>query len=171
MTGIMSAIVGTGQNIIYVPGLVLRQYSGYAGTNTAFFDSATPFNTSINAAPVGVSYSGSSNLSALWTGYYRPGSTGTSTFTVLPSYDDAQNYNYFWLGSTARSGYSAGNAQIAGSGSTSISLLAGHYYPVRIQLAYDGNSGFFQDPELSFTLLINGSSSYSVFYNSLTQGF
>ena len=171
MTGIMSAVIGTAQNIIYTPGLILRQYSGYAGTNTAFFDSATPFNTSVNAAPAGVSYSGSADRSALWTGYYRPAATGASNFTVSPSFDDATNYNYFWLGNSARSGYSAGNAQIVGSGSTSISLLAGHYYPIRIQLAYDGDSGFFDDPELFFTLLVNGSSSYSVFYNSLTQGF
>ena len=167
----MSAVVGTGQNIIYTPGLVRSQYSGYAGANTAFFDSATPFATDINTAPANISYSGSGNFSVLWTGYYRPAATGTSTFTVSPSFDDAQNYNYLWIGNPARSGYTVGNALIVGAGTAGTSLLAGHYYPIRIQLAYDGDSGFFEDPELSFTFLINGGTSYSVFYNSLTTGF
>jgi hypothetical protein len=171
MTGIMSAVVGTGQNIIYVPGLVRRQYFGYAGTNTAFFDNASPFATDINSAPAQVSYSGSGNFSVLWVGYYRPASAGNSTFTVSPSFSDANNYNYLWVGSQAKSGYNSGNARIVGSGSASVSLLAGHYYPIRIQLAYDGQGGFFDDPSLFFNLVINGSTSYSVFYNSLTTGF
>ena len=171
MTGIMSAVVGTGQNIIYTPGLIRQQYSGYAGTNTAFFDSTSPFDTIVNAAPISISYSGSSNYSVLWVGYYRPSSTGSTTFNVSPVYDDAQNYNYFWIGNQARRGYNSGNAQIVGSGTATVSLLAGHYYPIRLQLGYDGNSGFFQSPDLSFTFLINSSTSYSVFYNSLTTGF
>lgn len=171
MSGIMCAVVGAGQNIIYVPGLVQQQYLGYAGTNTAFFDNATPFSSSIAAAPVSISFANSGNVSVLWTGYYRPTNTGNSTFTVSPSFNDANNYNYFWLGASARSGYNAGNARVVGSGSATIPLIAGQYYPIRIQLAYSGISGFFRDPELNFTLLINGSTSYNVFYNSLTAGF
>lgn len=168
----MSAVVGTGQNIIYAPGLIRKQYFGYAGTNTAFFDSASPFSVNVNTAPVTISYSSSSSFSVLWIGYYRPEVTGNSTFTVTPNFDDASNYNYLWVGNQARSGYNAGNAQIVGSGAATVSLLAGHYYPIRIQLAYDGDGGFFDDPFLFFNLVINGStSSYNVFHNSLTTGF
>ena len=166
----MSAVVGTGQNIIYTPGLVQRQYFGYAGTDTAFFDSASPFSTIIDN-PASVTYSNSGSYSVLWVGYYRPNTTGNNTFTVAPSVSDASNYNYLWVGNPAKSGYNSANAQIVGSGSAAVSLLAGHYYPIRIQLAYDGDGGFFDDPFLSFALVINGTTSYSVFYNSLTTGF
>jgi hypothetical protein len=170
MTGIMSAGIGSGQNVIYVPGTVQKFYFGYAGTNTGFFDSQSPFATQIDNAPLNYSNSSDNSFSVLWQGYFRPTVTGTATFTLSISLDDADNYNFLWIGPAARGGYSAGNALINGFGSGNVSVIAGQYYPLRLQLAYDGDGGFFDDPFISFNLLINGSTSYSVFYNSLTTG-
>jgi hypothetical protein len=170
MTGIMSAGIGSGQNVIFAPGTTQRFYSGYAGTNTAFFDSQIPFSTVIDAGTLSFSNSSSSSISVLWQGYFRPTATGTATFTLSISIDDADNYNFLWVGPAARSGYSAGNALINGFGSGNLSVIAGQYYPLRLQLAYDGDGGLFNDPFINFNLLVDGSTSYSTFYNSLTTG-
>lgn len=172
MTGCAGAIAGLANNRIFTSGLVKKLYSGYAGTNTAYFDSATPYNISIDAAPASQSWFGG-NYSALWIGYYLSPVTGNSTFSLQISGDNYKNQNYFWLGNSAISGYNSGNALIAGGGGASgtISLLSGQYYPIRIQVGYQDDSGFFESSDLSFSLLINSSSSYTVFYNSLTTGF
>lgn len=171
MTGSTAALAGIAPNIIYAPGLVRGIYSGYAGTNTAFFDALSPFSTDIDTGPVTQSFSGSSALSALWRGYYRPASTGSATVGFSFSASDCVFYAYIWIGSAARSGYTSDNALLQGTGgSAAITLLAGQYYPTRIQLAYDGDGGFFDDPELNFTLTINSGTSYATFYNSLTNG-
>jgi hypothetical protein len=173
MTGAVAAVLGSGQNIIYAPGLVRKLYFGYAGTNTAFFDSATPYNTSIDQAPANQSWS-DDDFSALWIGYYRPASSGITTFTINISGSRYNSRSYLWIGSTARSGYAANNALIAAGdsgGSAGTSLLAGIAYPIRIQVGYEDDSGFFTSNSLSFTLTVNSSTSYPIFYNSLTQGF
>jgi len=173
MTGAVAAVLGSGQNIVYAPGLVRKLYTGYASTNTAYFDSRTPYSTSIDTAPANQSWD-DDDYSGLWTGYYRPASSGITTFTINISGDRYNSRSYLWIGATARSGYAANNALIAagsGGGSAGTSLLGGISYPIRIQVGYEDDSGFFTSSDLSFTLTVNGSTSYSVFYNSLTQGF
>ena len=70
-----------------------------------------------------------------WTGYFQAPYDGTYTFGT--GSDDA---SYLWIGSTAVSGYTTGNALINNGGlhgyrsvANSIYLLAGVYYPIRIQ--------------------------------------
>lgn len=172
MSGINSAVLGNAQNVIYVSGLIQRIYSGYAGSNAAFFDSRTPFSTSVASSPISYVNFSSSRLSVLWIGYIRPTATGTITFGFNVSLDDAFNYNMFWVGLAARAGYTGANAAFQGvSGSASTTLSAGLYYPIRLQLSYEGDDGFFDDPEIFFTMQVNGVNSYPIFYNSLTQGF
>lgn len=172
MSGINASVLGNAQNVIYVPGLVRRIYSGYAGSNAAFFDNRAPFSTSIVESPVSYFSSSSSQISVLWIGYIRPTITGTITFGFGVSLDDAINYNMFWVGARAQSGYTAANANFqGGGGSASTTLTAGYYYPIRLQLSYEGDDGFFDDPEISFIMRVNGGNIYPIFYNSLTQGF
>ena len=168
----MAAVLGSGQNIIYAPGLVRKLYFGYAGTNTSYFDSATPYSVAINTAPATQSWS-DGDYSGLWMGYYRPVSSGIATFNINISGSRYNSVSYLWIGSTAISGYASNNALIAasGGGSAGTNLLAGIYYPIRIQVGYEDDSGILTDSDLSFTLTVNGSTSYPVFYNSLTQGF
>lgn len=173
MSGAMLAVVGSGQNIVYSAGLVRKLYNGYAGTNVNAFDSATPYSTTIDTAPASQSWSGSPGYTGIWTGYYRAPATGTAFFNINVSLSDCNNYNFFWIGPDAKTTYSAGNANYLGygSGSTNIPVSAGWYYPIRIQISYDGDGGFFDDPYIDFTLLVDSSTSYGVFYNTLTQGF
>jgi hypothetical protein len=172
MSGINAAVLGNAQNVIYVPGLVQGIYSGYAGSNAAFFDNRGPFSTAIAGSPISYTSFSSSQISVLWIGYIRPTVTGTITFSFSVSLNDASNYNMFWVGPQARSGYTAANANFQGQGgSAATTVSAGLYYPIRLQLSYEGNDGFFDDPELFFSMQVNGVNSYPIFYNSLTQGF
>ena len=172
MSGINAAVLGNAQNVIYVPGLVRRIYSGYAGANAAFFDSRTPFSTGIQGSPISYFNFGDSQISVLWVGYIRPTITGIITFSFSVSLSDASNFNMFWVGARAQAGYAAANANFQGqNGSAATTVSAGLYYPFRLQLSYEGDDGFFDDPEIFFTMRVNGSDSYQIFYNSLTQGF
>jgi len=168
----MSVVAGSAQNIIYVPGLVRRLYNGYAGTDASWPDFRSPYNTSIDTPPQDQSWS-DNDYSGLWQGYFRPTVTGVNTFTIQISGRNYDAYVYLWLGSTALSGYASNNALIsaAGTASAGTSLVAGINYPVRIQIGYRDDAGFFQSSNLSFTLLVNSSTSYQTYYNQLTVGF
>ena len=72
-----------------------------------------------------------------WTGYFKPNVTGSHSFYIAS--DDA---SYLWLGTSAVSGYTTGNAFVNNGGahgvqwrSASINLTAGRYYPMRMHLA------------------------------------
>ena len=168
----MSVIAGSAQNIVYVPGLVRRLYTGYAGTDANWPDSRSPYNTSIDTPPQDQSWS-NDDYTGLWLGYFRPTVTGVNTFTLQISGRNFDSYSYLWLGDTARSGYASNNALISASGTASAgtSLVAGINYPIRIQIAYGDDSGFFTSSNFSFTLVVNSSTSYQTFYNQLTVGF
>ncbi len=173
MSAIQAAVFNSGQNIIYAPGLVRGRYSGYAGTSTVWFDTRTPTVVTIVTSPVTFSSGAASSISLLWRGYYRPVITESVTFSTSVSLFDASSYHAVWIGDAARSGYTLGNSLLSGSGSRtgSISLTGGIYYPIRIQLAYSGDDSFDSFPEISFLLRINNSTSYDLFYNSLTQEY
>lgn len=161
MTGIMAAIAGNTQNIVYASGL-------YGPTG-------------VDQAPI--NGSDSNNLvaqSKTWIGYFRPTVTGSNLFTVAASWSSDEPTNgqysraYLWVGSTAVSGYTTGNALAAAddsSNSGSISLVAGQYYTVRVQWNYyfPFDSGFFgYDTSGNFSLAPPGG---TYWYNTKTNGF
>lgn len=187
MTGIMAAVAGGAQNVIYAAGLY----------NTSYGVETSPIDYSASS-------SGGSTLSYdfTWIGYYRPAATGTVTLGLATSYVEYIDYfgNTFqynwggggytvarlWLGNTAKSGYNTGNANITSNNNTatySPSLVAGVYYPVRIQLqmylpynpdAYD--SGFYNNPGWAngaFNFQSSGSTTVTnlIWYNRLSNGF
>ena len=175
MTGIMAAIAGTGQNVIYGSGLYSVVRGGYAGGNTAYFNTGTS-PVGPDTSPIQVGYS-NTDISQQWIGYFRPTITGTLTFGVQTTGSNFSSYNYLWVGEKARTTFSSGNADITGfNGLTSASIsgfTAGLYYPIRIQFAYLDTAGAFQSSNCTFTFLVQGTSSIgtTVFYNTLTSGF
>jgi len=189
MTGIMAAVAGGTQNAIYAAGLY-RVGTGVDGS---------PINYSASS-------SGGSSLyyDFTWIGYYKPASTGTVTLSLATSYveylDIFGPYQYpwggggftvayLWLGNTAKSGYNTGNANITSNNNTatySPSLVAGVYYPMRIQmqmsLPYNPEAYFSGDffdnyypgyANGSFDFLSGGTGNVSglIWYNTLTNGF
>jgi hypothetical protein len=188
MTGIMAAIAGGTQNVIYAAGLY-NSSVGLADTSPIDFSST--------------SSGGSQSFNYTWAGYYRPAATGSVTLGLATSYQEilqnTGNYNwggggsvvaYFWLGSNAVSNPQAGNANIVSNNNTatySPSLVAGIYYPVRINmimaLPYDSEAfyrGFFANPQYyagwaegSFNFQSSGSTNVSglIWYNTKTNGF
>ena len=187
MTGIMAAVAGGTQNVIYAAGL----YNIGQGVDTS------PIEYSATSSGGALSYN------FTWIGYYRPASTGTVTLGLATSYQEFVQsigyYNwggggftvaYLWFGNTAISGFNTGNASITSNnslGTFSPSLVAGIYYPIRINLImslpYDSEAyqwRFFPFPayypgwaEGSFNFQQNGSTNVSdrIWYNTRTNGF
>ena len=181
MSGIMVAVAGGTQNVIYANGL----YNSSTGVDTS--------PVTFSASSIGGS---TLNYNYTWTGYYKPATTGTVTLGLTTNYAEyltsfgAYNWGgggysigYLWLGNTAKSGYNTGNANITANDTTatySPSLIAGIYYPIRINLLmslpYSANIfGDFYDgyAEGSFSFLSGGSTGVSglIWYNSLSNGF
>jgi hypothetical protein len=180
MTGIMTAISGSIPGIIYANGLYRRTYSGYFNDDVNYFDSASPTAAAVDTSPLGPG-TPPSNTSYQWLGYWRATSDtifndgiSLSTYFQLTS-DDA---SYMWIGNTAITGYTTGNALINNGGvhtSTTVSgntpMTAGVYYPIRIQ--YGNNTG---STAFSLTVYTISLGTYTttmtsnIFYNSVTQG-
>ena len=167
MTGIMAAVAGGTQNIIYASGLY-----GPLG---------------VDPAPITSSGNSPITFTRTWIGYYVPTATASTNFSVTATWtstysDGAQSsIGYLWLGNTAKSGVNTGNANVTANdttASTNISVIAGQYYPIRLQWSANLTSGvtpFFGDPYSTSGLLslsIAGvTSPILLYYNTLTNGF
>jgi GLEYA domain/Concanavalin A-like lectin/glucanases superfamily len=175
--------------IIYQNGLYRNFYDGYPNDNVNYFDNNTPIvlDTTIigsfNSGPQQINInwntgqsggdSGRDYFGIQWLGYFVPPTTDTYTF-----YTSSDDMSYLWIGDSAVSGYSTGNAVVNNGGahgesdaSGIISLTAGVFYPIRIQygerdggdiliLSWSNNT---TSKTQDFTGLI--------FYNSVTNGF
>ena len=166
--------------LIYVAGLFKTTYTGYYADVPSFFATATP--TAFGANPATSvqttvieepSSDDGSTFSVQWLGYFL--ATTTETYTFFTSSDDA---SHLWIGSNAVTGFSTANATVNNGGlhgnqeaSGTINLVAGTYYPIRIQFGEQGGGdvlGFnFSTPTIGKTTNVTG----RVFYNSATNGF
>jgi hypothetical protein len=104
-------------------------YTGYHDDDVAFTDTAT-----VTASTTANNFNIASiaeNTTVLYTGYLLGTYTGNWTFT-LTSDDGA----YFWIGVNPVSGYTTGNANAASTynttGTMTVALAAGQYYPIRL---------------------------------------
>ena len=162
MSGIMAAVAGNAQNIVYAAGLY-----GPLGVDQAPINGSDSNNSSV--------------VSRTWIGYFRPTASGSNSFTVsaLWSSDDSNEGQYsrayVWVGATALVGFNTGNALAAAddnSGSGAITLVAGQYYPVRVQWDYyfPFDDSFFgsYDTSGSFSLTPPGG---TYWYNTKSNGF
>jgi hypothetical protein len=112
--------------------------ANYFQTNTIVDSGYTSDFTTTSTATNGKRVSGTllTNYSIEWTGYFKPNISGSWQFTLRS--DDG---SWFWIGSTALSGYTTSNADIKNGGSHAaasvssslISLTANTYYYIRIQ--------------------------------------
>ena len=85
-----------------------------------------------------------------WTGYFL--AQETTTYTFYTNSDDA---SYFWLGDDALAGYTTYNALVNNGGlhgmvewSGTVDLVAGNYYPIRLQFGQNGGG---EGLELSYS--------------------
>jgi hypothetical protein len=166
--------------LTYTAGLYKTTYSGYFNDNVGFFATATPASVGGNPATSVQTTSifeppqdDGSNFSCQWLGYFKP--TTSETYTFFTSSDDA---SYVWVGGTAISGFTTGNAVVNNGGlhgmqeaSGSIALTAGTYYPIRIQFGElsggDAMTFNYSTPTITKTTNVTG----LVFYNTTTNGF
>lgn len=164
-------------SIDFAPNIWRTDYEGYFGDVPSFFDTAalkaSPNN--YNGTDTDISEPGLlNNTSIQYKGYFLATYTGTHTFYL--SSDDG---SYMWIGLTALSGFTTSNALIQNGGlhgqqevSATISLVAGTYYPIRIQFG-NGPSG---PGVLVASYAHTGQAKTStwtgkVFYNTATNGF
>ena len=166
--------------LTYTAGLYKTTYSGYFNDNVSFFATATPASVGGNPATSVQTTSifepaqnDGENFSCQWLGYFKP--TTSETYTFFTSSDDA---SYVWVGGTAISGFTTGNAVVNNGGlhgmqeaSGSIALTAGTYYPIRIQFGElsggDEMTFNYSTPTITKTTNVTG----LVFYNNATNGF
>ena len=164
----------------YIAGLYKRTYAGYHNENPSFFATATLTTYGANPATsvqtTAISEPSSddgSNFSVQWLGYFKP--TTTETYTLYISSDDG---SYLWIGANALSGFTTANANMNNGGahgqievSTTVSLTAGVYYPIRMQFGEIGGGDVFtfnySTPTITKTTNVTG----KVFYNPTTNGF
>ena len=177
MTGIMTAISGSIPGIIYANGLYRRTYSGYFNDNVNYFDGASPTAAAVDTSPLSPGIV-PATTSYQWLGYWLATSDTIyidgRTYFQLTS-DDA---SYMWIGPTALTGYTTGNALINNGGAHSsitvggnTPMTAGQYYPIRIQYGNDAGSTAFSLTVYTISLAAYTTTMTSnIFYNSVTQG-
>jgi hypothetical protein len=156
-------------------GLKKTTYAGYFADNVNFFASAVPTafgNNPANSIQTTIinepATDDGSNFSVQWLGYFL--ATTTETYTFYTNSDDA---SYCWIGPNAVSGFTTANAVVNNGGlhgnleaSGTINLVAGTYYPIRIQFGEQGggdNLGFnFSTPTIAKTTNVTGRVFYDV---------
>ena len=163
--------------IVFAPNIWRTDYELYFNDTPSFFATAA-----LKAAPN--DYNGTdttiaepsllNNTSIEYKGYFLATYTGTHTFYL--SSDDG---SFMWVGPTALTGFTTANALVKNGGlhgvvevSATISLVAGTYYPVRIQFG-NGPAG---PGALTASYEHSGQAKTStwtgkIFYNTATNGF
>jgi len=158
-------------------GLYRRVYSGYWDGSVNFFNTATLTSQVADPSPIDLSFSAFlGNRSASWLGYFKVDTTGSYNLRVVAN--DAVG---IWVGSTAVSGFTSGNAvlydnqvidprTVTGS---NMSLVGGVYYPLRIYWGleslgnqFDGSFDLLYNPGGAFTTDLAG----EIFYDITSNG-
>jgi len=163
--------------IAFASNIWRTDYEGYFNDVPSFFATAA-----LKAAPN--DYNGTdttiaepsllNNTSIEYKGYFLATYTGTHTF-----YLNSDDGSWLWIGPTALTGFTTANALVKNGGlhgvvevSATISLVAGTYYPVRIQFG-NGPEG---PGALTASYEHTGQAKTStwtgkIFYNTATNGF
>jgi hypothetical protein len=163
--------------IAFASNIWRTDYEGYFNDTPSFFATAA-----LKAAPN--DYNGTdttiaessllNNTSIEYKGYFLATYTGTHTFYLAS--DDG---SWLWIGPTALTGFTTANALVKNGGlhavvevNATISLVAGTYYPVRIQFG-NGPAG---PGALTASYAHSGQAKTStwtgkIFYNTATNGF
>jgi hypothetical protein len=159
-----------GSSSSMVDGLRFRVVSGYFANDVGHFARAGAAVIAHGVAPsVGNVSEGTNgvvtvdgpmhNHSIEWTGVFKATATGDHTFWI--SSDDA---SYVWIGPNAQAGYTTANATIDDGNehgmqerSGTYNMVAGRFYPIRVQYGEDGGN---HDCQLSFAQPGGGGRTY-----------
>jgi hypothetical protein len=124
---------------VITAGVKKVTYTGYHEDNVAFTDTAT-----VTASTTATNFNIASiaeNTTVLYTGYLLGTYTGDWTFTQTG--DDGA---YLWIGANAVSGYTTGNANAVSTynttGTVTVAITAGVYYPIRLLYGNSPAGGF-----------------------------
>lgn len=163
--------------ITFAANIWRTDYEGYFADTPSFFDTAALKASPNNYNGTDTTISEASllnNTSIEYKGYFLATYTGTHTF-----YLNSDDGSWLWIGLTALSGYTTANALVKNGGlhglgevSATISLVAGTYYPVRIQFG-NGPAG---PGQLFASYAHSGQAKTTtwtgkIFYNTATNGF
>jgi hypothetical protein len=157
---------------LFENGLYRRRYSGYFADDVNWFDTATLVDSAVNTSPINDGFEGDS-FSVQWLGYFL--ATTTETYTFYTTSDDA---SYLWIGSTALQNFTTSNATVNNGGlhgpieqSGTSSLVAGTYYPIRMQMGELGGGDVMEVRISTPTIVKTTDLSPYIFYNVYTNGF
>ncbi len=127
----------------YANGLYGKRYVGYFGDtqdgnndNVNWFNTATLHGDVNQLTEINNFTSSDDDYSWQWFGYFKASSTENYTF-----YTNSDDASHVWIGDNAVNGYTTANAIVNNGGvhpprpaqSSPVSLVAGTYYPIRIQ--------------------------------------
>ena len=121
-------------------GVYKVTYTGYHGDDVTFTDTAT-VTADETATNFTISSFSTENITVLYTGYLLGTYTGDWTFTLTG--DDS---SYLWIGDNAVSGYTTTNrtafANYNTTGTVTVAITAGEYYPVRLLYGNGPSAGY-----------------------------
>jgi len=165
---------------IYANGLYGRRYVGYFGDTQGNNDDVNWFNTATlqgevnQLTEINNFTSNADNYSWQWLGYFKPSSTENYTF-----YTNSDDASYLWIGNNAKAGFTTANATVNNGGlhgpnetaSSPVSLVAGTYYPIRVQFGELSGGDLITVSFSTSTIAkrTNGLGYY--YYDSNTNGF
>jgi len=161
-------------NIITGIGLYGIRYNGYFNDNVNWFDTATVHGDKNTLTQINNFSSNADTYSWQWIGYFKPSSTENYTFYTAS--DDA---SYLWIGTNAKTGFTTANATVNNGGthgsteitSSPVSLVAGTYYPIRIQFGEQTGGDFITVSFSTSTITKTTNGLGYFYYNSKTNGF
>jgi hypothetical protein len=155
-------------------GLYGKRYVGYFSDDVNWFSTATLHGDVNQLTEINNFTSAADGYSWQWLGYFKASSTENYTF-----YTKSDDASYLWIGSNATNGFTTANANVNNGrphpevrvNSSPVSLVAGTYYPIRVQFGEQGGGDVmslgFSTPTIPETT--DGSGYY--YYNSNTNGF
>jgi hypothetical protein len=174
LTASHHGIVSSARSINYTNGLYGKRYVGYFNDDVNWFDTAT-LHGNVNQLTQINGFTSSADLySWQWLGYFKASST--ENYTFYTSSDDA---SYLWIGNNVTAGFTTANATVNNGGlhgpieaaSSPVSLVAGTYYPIRLQFGENGGGDVMTVNFSTATIpkTTNGLGYY--YYNPITNGF
>lgn len=155
-------------------GLYGKRYVGYFADDVNWFATATLQGDVNQLTQINNFTSSADNYSWQWLGYFLASTNENYTF-----YTTSDDSSLLWIGDKAIAGFSLSNLTVDNRGlhgvveatSSPVSLVAGTYYPIRIQYGESGGGDIMtvNFSTATITKTTNGLGYY--YYNPATNGF
>jgi hypothetical protein len=174
LPSVQAGIISSYRNISYSNGLYGKRYVGYFNDDVTWFSTATLQGDVNQLTQINSFTSSADSYSWQWLGYFRASSTENYTF-----YTSSDDSSLLWVGDNAKISFSLLNLTVDNRGlhgtqersSSPISLVAGTYYPIRLQFGENGGGDLvtLNFSTATITKTTNGLGYY--YYNPATNGF